>query len=369
MDVKLRFSVFPAYRFSSAGIIRLYPMQIKIINPLHYAGWDELLSANENSSFFHSSSWARVLHDCYGYKPLYFTVIDNGNLMLSIPVMDITSILTGKKGVSLPFSDFCEPIIEEGVNSKQVWKYLIDYGSNAGWKYLEIRGGSGFVDSLQPASCYYEHILDLSQNHEKIYSRLRNSHKRNINKAQRLEVKVEICDSIESVRDFYSLQCLTRKRHGLPPQSFSFFEKIHEYIIAKNQGILALARYKDQPVAAALCFHFGKKAIFKYGASDIKYQHLRPNNVVLWDVIKFYCRNDYRFLSLGKTDPKHIGLAHFKTGWEKEVKMVNYYRYDFVEKDFVRVPSNLEGWYTPILKITPIFLLKKLGSILYKHLN
>ena len=51
---------------------------ITIVNPLEYPNWDELLLTNDQSTFFHTSAWARVLHASYKYKPLYFTSIDNG---------------------------------------------------------------------------------------------------------------------------------------------------------------------------------------------------------------------------------------------------------------------------------------------------
>ena len=88
---------------------------VEIINPLQFTGWDELLLTQPESTFFHSSHWARVLYDTYGYKPLYFTVRDNDKLSALVPVMEIDSFLTGKRGVSLPFTDFCEPIIRDDI--------------------------------------------------------------------------------------------------------------------------------------------------------------------------------------------------------------------------------------------------------------
>ncbi len=67
------------------------------INPIEYPGWDDLLLSQPDYSFFHSSHWARVLHDSYGYKPCYFSIIDNQKLSACIPVMEIKSVLTGTR--------------------------------------------------------------------------------------------------------------------------------------------------------------------------------------------------------------------------------------------------------------------------------
>jgi len=49
-----------------------------------------------------------------------------------------------------------------------------------------------------------------------------------------------------------------------------------------------LASHKGKNIASAVYFHFGDKAIYKYGASDRKYQHLRANNLVMWEAIRWF---------------------------------------------------------------------------------
>ena len=344
-------------------------MQIEIINPLDYPQWDDLLLTNKNHSFFHSSHWARVLCESYQYEPVYFAVVDNGKLSMAIPVMELKSFLTGTRGVSLPFTDFCEPILSKKIRVKEVWKALTGYGEEAGWKYLEIRGGTRFGRVQQPSSWYYEHVLDLSPKLQEIHSHFRDSNKRNIKKAQNAQIKVSICDSAEAVGEFYRLHCMTRKKHGLPPQPYSFFEKIYEYIISKNHGLLVLARHHGKTIAAALSFHFGEKATFKYGASDTRYQHMKPNNLVIWEMIEAYCQRGISSFSFGRTDPTHLGLKQFKDGWRAEEKAINYYRYNFSEKNFVNISSHVDGWHTGIFQKTPIPILRMIGSILYKHMG
>ncbi|MBU1711049.1 MAG: GNAT family N-acetyltransferase, partial [Proteobacteria bacterium] len=267
-------------------------MKLEIINPIDYPDWDKLLLTNEHYSFFQTSYWAKVLHDAYGYKPLYFTAIDKGRLAVLVPIMEIKSFLTGKRGVSLPFTDFCEPMIPQG-DGRGVWEALQQYGRKAGWKYLEIRGGDGLCQTSQPSSWYYEHVLDLSIGAEKVFSQFRDSHKRNIKKAKKAGVEVDISDTAEAMDEFYRLHCMTRKMHGLPPQPFSFFTNIYDHIISKGHGLFVNARYRGQVCAASVYFHIGDKAIYKYGASDFTFQDLRPNNLVMWKALEWYCEKGF----------------------------------------------------------------------------
>ena len=128
------------------------------------------------------------------------------------------------------------------------------------------------------------------------FSSFRDSTKRNIKKAIQNGVHVTIQNSLQSVKEYYRLHCITRKCHGLPPQPFYFFKKIHEHIISQNKGFVALALHEGKVIAGAVFFQFGNQAIFKYGASDPRYLHIRPNNLVMWEAIKWHCQNGYQNL-------------------------------------------------------------------------
>src|SRR3989304_3383926 len=83
---------FPAFRMTSKSMWQLNSLspeyhrvsdvtQLKVINPLDYPEWDKLVLSTRDYSFFHSSAWVRVLYDSYGYRLLYFTLINDGRLL------------------------------------------------------------------------------------------------------------------------------------------------------------------------------------------------------------------------------------------------------------------------------------------------
>lgn len=343
--------------------------EIEIINPLSYPGWDELVLSTKNYSFFHSSHWARVLHESYGYSPLYFTRIKNGRLLILVPFMEIKNILTGKRGVSLPFSDYCEPIVSEKGYVQEILDYLIQYGKEAGWKSIEIRDSNNFPKETPFASHYHGHTLELSKDFEQILSNFRDSTKRNIKKAIKEGVKVNISNSLESIRKFYNLNCLTRRKHGLPPQPYYFFKKVYEHIISKYHGFIALASYKQDIIAGAMYFHFGNKAIYKYGASDAKYQQLRANNLVMWEAIKWFSQNGCNSLFFGRTEPGNEGLRRYKKGWGTKEWVIKYYDYDLLRGTFLNKSPQLTDIPKKIFTKLPLFMLRTVGSILYKYIG
>ena len=342
---------------------------IDIINPIDYPGWDDLILSHPEGSFFHSSVWAKVLHDSYGYTPIYFTVLGENGIKALIPMMEVNSLLTGKRGVSLPFTDYCEPITDGNVRCQDFLDYVIEYGREHGWRTLELRSGNNLLPSTPPSMTYLGHVLDLSRTEGEVFSSFRDSTKRNAKKAIKEGVGVKIDHSLESIKEFYRLNCMTRKEHGLPPQPFSFFKKIYDHIISKNLGMVVLASLDQKNVAGAIYLHFGKKAVYKYGASDKRFQNLRANNLVMWEAIKWYSRNGYKSLCFGRTEPENQGLIQFKSGWGTTEQPIHYYRYDLKKGSFVSGSSKVTGFHNKIFRNIPVPILNKIGALLYKHIG
>jgi lipid II:glycine glycyltransferase (peptidoglycan interpeptide bridge formation enzyme) len=279
----------------------------------------------------------------------------------------VNSFLTGRRGVSLPFTDYCEPIIDGGIKLEDLLDLIIEYGKKCSWKSLELRSVNGLPLSTSPSSTYLGHTLRLTKDHDDLLSKFRDSTRRNIKKAVKEGMNTEISNSLESIKEFYRLNCMTRKQHGLPPQPFIFFEGIYDHIISKNLGLIVLAFYEQKAIAGAVYFHFGEKAVYKYGASDMEYQSLRANNLVMWEAIKRYSQNGFKNLCFGRSERENSGLIQFKSSWGTTEQQINYYKYDLKKGSFVSSPLRVTGFHNKIFKNMPLPILKKVGSILYKH--
>jgi hypothetical protein len=330
-----------------------------------------------------------VLQKAYGFRPLYFTIFEGDLLSACLPVMEIDSFLTGRRGVSLPFTDYCEPIVASCEEFQELFREAAEYGKQHGWKSLELRGGGSFLGSNPSSSTYLLHTLDLqpglnprpvlsssvdsqlaTRNSHPIFSTFRESTRRNIRKASENGVRVEISTAEESVRQFYKLNQTTRRDHGLPPQPYRFFEEVHRQVISKGHGFVATAFREETPIAASVYFHFGRTAVYKYGASHKRYQHLRPNNLVMWEAIRWYIDKGFSSLSFGRTDLGHEGLRQFKNGWGVAEQALNYYRYAIKTAAFVRNSNEkMNGINSRAASFAPLPVLRAVGSLLYKHMG
>jgi hypothetical protein len=344
-------------------------MALQVINPLQIPDWDDMVLATGKATVFHSSGWARVLHETYGYKPVYFTSFENGKLSSLMPMMEVDSILTGKRGVSLPFTDLCESIAPNRECFRMMADEAIECGRKRGWKIVEWRGNVECFDGVPPSSVHYTHTLDLSDGEHKVLSEFKSNTRRNINKAIKGGVRVKIATSMKAMVDYYELHCMTRKSHGLPPQPVSFFKRILEHMICGGNGFIALAYMRETCIAGAVYLHFGNQGIFKFGASNRKYHCLRPNNMVMWESLRECIRRGVLTFNFGRTEIVNEGLLQYKTGWTPNEGVAKYYKYDLRNSAFQQKGRSVEGFHNRIFRCTPIPLLRFLGSAIYKHLG
>jgi hypothetical protein len=342
-------------------------MDIQVLNPLERADWDALLLDHPRSSFFHTSAWARVLAKSYRFEPLYLAGFDGTRLVLLMPMMGVRSLLTGKRGISLPFTDRCSSFAPSKGVFLLAQGRAVECGKARGWRYVEWRDDAYFDPDIPTWEEFYTHEIDLSRKEDAIFACLSDNNRRNIKKAVREGVSVRIDQTPEALRDFYKLNLLTRKRHGLPPQPFGFFRNVHEFVIAKGHGVIASAFYQGKAVASSVFFHFGGEAIFKYNASDLSFQHLRPNNLLMWEACLSYARQGFRSMNLGRTDPRDEGLLRFKRVWGAKEGLVGYHRYDIRMSAFVRKRPGSGTLYPKLFSRVPVSLARVIGRLAYRH--
>lgn len=344
-------------------------MDIQIRNPSEHPDWDASLLSQNNHSFFHTSAWAKVLEKTYRFKPVYFVVYDGNRLVTLMPMMEVHSLLTGKRGVSLPFTDLCPPYAPARKDLLFVQLKAIEYGKINKWRYIEWRDNQHIDPARSTWESFYVHDIDLDRTETDIFDSLSNSNRRNISKAIRKGVRVRFDQSREALNEFYRLNLATRKRHGLPPQPLNFFKNIYEFIILKDCGVIASAYYEGRVVASSVFFHFGRAALFKYGASDIRYHHLRPNNLLMWETCMFYARRGFLSMNLGRTEPQNEGLLRYKRAWGAKERMIKYHRYDINRNAYILKHSGGSGLLPKIFSRIPISIARIIGRLAYRHVG
>lgn len=323
-------------------------------------------SEDDESAVYRSPEWIQTLQQAYGFNPL-FLFSANGKLVPVTSLMEVSSWLTGKRAVCLPFADILNPTPTDAFAFKEVFDFLKNYGKKVGWKWIEFKGGNDFLNKQPPFMEFYIHRLPLHSDTGKMFCGLKSTARRNIRKAQKSGIEVEFSYSEDALKEYFDLHALTKKRHGIPVQPSNFFQTLHKNIIANKKGNIVLARMKGKAVAGAVFFQGKKMVVFVYGASDMHYQQFRPNNLLMWEAFRFFGTRGFRQFSFGITDLHNQGLRQFKNTMAAEERLHRYYRYNLETGTFVNAKTAFTESRRKLFRKTPIFFLKASGALLYKH--
>lgn len=339
-----------------------------LINPLR-DDWDKRVTSHRAATFFHSAAWARVLHATYGYTPHYSVFEQADSPATFLPTMAVSSWLTGRRGVSLPFTDELEPIGDEPALFAHRFRRVLEYAKAQRWKYYELRGGRTMLGEVSPSVSFHGHTLPLQSDTAAIFAKCLGAARTAVRKGEQAGLTIEFSQSWEATRSFYDLICQTRSRHGTLPQPIPFFEHIQREILAKNLGTVVLAKLGTKPVGGAMFFHFNQGALYKFAASDVAYRSLCANNLILWRAIEHYARQGFVSMDFGRTSLDNVGLRKFKLSWGAKERQIDYVRYECATDRFVTSTDRSSGWQQVIFRALPPALSRPLGALIYRHLG
>src|SRR5947208_1395400 len=190
------------------------PVPAYTLDPLLDPRWPEFLERHASASIFHSRGWLEALRRTYGYEPIVYTTSPpTTELANGLVFCRIDSWLTGRRLVSLPFSDHTEPLVDGEGELQYLLGCLERDRKKENWKYIEIRplrrlpaNSRGFEKS----EVFYSHRLDLRPAIDVLFRSLHKSCiQRKIRRAERDSVTYEGGRSELLLRKFYHLLLLT----------------------------------------------------------------------------------------------------------------------------------------------------------------
>jgi len=339
------------------------------MNPLVDREWDDAISAHPEATIFHSTAWARVLVDTYGHRPCYVQMSLNGSLLALVPMMEVQSVLTRSRGICVPFSDYCVPLTFSTFGHELVVQKVQQIARERRWSYFELRGHSILPVNVPASESYYGHFLDLRIGAEALFSNFSSSVQRAVRKAERSGLTVSIQSNPDAMSQFYKLHVRTRRRHGVPPQPRSFFINIQRHLISAGLGFIVLVECQKGPIAAAMFFKLGRHAVYKFGASDERFQELRANNLAMFAAIRYLAERGAEALHFGRTEKENHGLRRFKLSWGATEEEISYARFEMASGSWTHSRDSRSTLHQHIFRALPASLNRLAGAIIYPHLD
>jgi hypothetical protein len=339
-------------------------------DPLSDRRWDSFVSSEPRSSAFHCKAWLLALNRTYKYQPVAFTTSAPDEALQNVIVFcRVKSWITGKRLVSLPFSDHCEPLVAsvEQLNSLLAPAHKELQGGEI--KYVDIRPLSlEFTEGMPDAESYFLHVLDLRPSVEELYKKLHgDSIRRKIQRAEREKLELEIGSSEAILAEFYKLHVITRQRQQLPPHPLAWFRNVLACL--GNDAQIRIARKDGVAIAAIFSIAHKQKMIYKYGCSDAHSHNLGGMQFVFWDLIRKAKESGFVELDFGRSECSNTGLVTFKDRWGGQRQLIRYLRFPHRAAAPDGNPSIFMDWGKKVFSRCPPSVLRIAGNLLYPHVG
>lgn len=344
------------------------------VNPLYDPRWHTFLNRHPSASVFHSPEWLRALQHTYGYEPVLFTssppgqALDNGIIFCRVETW-----LTGARLVSLPFSDHCQPLIEDEQQLSPMFAGLKRELARERCRYIEIRPlvseavGLADGEAFAPSEKYYYHSLDLRPDLGILLHNMNKSCiQRKLQRAQRESLVYEAGRSESILEKFYGLQLLTRRRHQLPPQPREWFRNLVDCL--GDRLLIRVLSRDGWPIAAIVTLSFKKTLVYKYGCSDARFHNLGGMPLLFWKAIEEGKQQGAEELDLGRSDTNNPGLLAFKEHLGATRSELTYLRFGSRNSGTASKGRQLRMVRHAIARM-PSSVAQMMGSALYRHMG
>jgi CelD/BcsL family acetyltransferase involved in cellulose biosynthesis len=346
------------------------------IDPLTDPRWEALVARHHDASVFHSREWLEALRRTYGYQAFAFTnSAPDEPLRDGLPFCRVENWLTGRRLVSVPFSDHCKPLLGRPSDLQSFIAGLREETLKGAWRYLEIRPDCTVPRNIalcHPSAEYAFHKLDLRPDLRTLYANFhKDSIQRKVRRAEREALKCEAGTSERNLDAFYRLMTITRQRHGVPPQPKKWFRNLIECFGPSLQ--ICVASKSGRALAAMLTLRYKNTLVYKYGGSDTRFNNLGSVQWLYWEAIQRAKSEGLQEFDLGRCDRDQPGLMRFKRRWGAAESSLKYFRISRSERPLHVFDSNGPDWKVRAAKRVftnlPSWTLPHLGSLLYKHVG
>jgi lipid II:glycine glycyltransferase (peptidoglycan interpeptide bridge formation enzyme) len=348
-------------------------MTVYKFDPITDLRWGSFLEQHSDASVFHTKEWLRTLQQTYEYKPVAYSTSSGSELTNAVVFCQLESRLTGRRLVSLPFSDHCQPLAS-GKDLREILNYVQNSCNAEKFKYVELRPIILEIDKdekEQPfglSETFSFQKIDLRPELNVIYKNFHDSCvRRKIKRAEREGLLYETGRSEELQRKFRHLLLLTRRRHKLPPQPSSWLRNMVNSL--GEMVTISVLSKGDIPIASIVTLQYKNALVYKYGCSDTQFNNIGATPLLFWKLIQQAKGENIQILDLGRSGYEDLGLIAFKEHLGATSSELVYYRNPIPTQQKTLSNARVSILVRQALVRLPDPLFSGVGQLLYRHIG
>jgi hypothetical protein len=305
-------------------------LEVKSLMPELYRHYNDFLLSHQGALFYYSAKYKDFLVDLLQCQQDYLLAVDGEDIVGVLPLMAIEGKF-GRVYNSLPFygsnggiitgrADAFEALINEYNN--RIYEGNVASATIIANPLIE-QDYSRLKYDLTDERIGQFTSLELNHPEEEILVRIDPTARRNVKKALKSGVKIEIDNNqIDFLRRVHQESMISI---GGRAKSDTFFSLIEKHFVPGEDYNIYLAKMDSKPIAALFLFYFNRTVEYWIPVTVHDYRTYQPMALIILQAMVDACQNGFRLWNWGGTWLTQDGVYRFKKKWETMEKRYTYY--------------------------------------------
>ena len=330
------------------------------------ARWDAFVSSCPAATFFHRIGWRTILEEEFRHRAHYL-IAERGNAIVGVlPLAEVKSHLFGHSLVSLPFAVYGGPATEDPEAAVALVKAAEALGRELRVEFVELRNQHRLCDDWAQQELYVTF--------RKVLAREPEANMLAVPRKQRAMIRKGANQGLASTIDadsrrFFALYADNMHRHGTPPFSRRYFERLID-TFASDCEVLTVVDSKGTPVSGVLSFYFRDEVLPYYAGDTVAARELAANDFKYWELMRRACERGVRCFDYGRSK-RGTGSFDFKKNWGFEATPLAY-EFRLLTRESVPENNPLNPKYRAAIAVwrkMPRFLVNAIGPRIVRTLG
>ena len=256
--------------------------------------WDSVIDRFDTKTLFHEGPWLDHVQTIHPRGRIeYFRIKDDGKTVGYFCALKIRKMLLSIYGSPLggTGTNYMGPIVNKDTNQSKLIRALIELCMKRGIAHFELSH-----DWLDPAVMESHgftvhksvtHVCPLPTDEETAWSQLRSTCRNRIRNAEKNGLVVEMTDDPSIVDHYYAQLREVYANQGLiVPFGKDRPRSLFDHLLPADRIFPVWVKHQGTVIAAGLFPHDARCVYFWGAASWVRYQHLCPNELLHWTIMK-----------------------------------------------------------------------------------
>ena len=337
------------------------------------ARWNQYVHAHPQATAYHNFAWVESVEQAYGHPNVSLIALDGDKVVGVLPIVKMQRPLSGYFLCSLPFCDIGHAVADNEQITITLLEQLQRLKSSSNAKHIEYRDTAPLIaaqtnktDELHGRKVRM--LLPLPETSEQLMSGFKSKLRSQIHRAEKNGLTYQTGNSQELLNAFYQVFIHNMRKLGSPVHSKAWYEALRKNY--HNDLLISVVYTETTPIGAGIVLRNGDKACIPWASTLAEYNHLAPNMLMYWSLLKEVTDSGAKEFDFGRSTYGE-GTFRFKQQWGAQPLPLNW-SLPGQQQDPAEAPSSpsrLRSVVEQLWSHLPIAVTAMIGPRIRKHIS